>query len=277
MTCVNLRNADHLVSACRRRVDVVARLGWLSLLTYPGSVIADTAESEQFAVLFMLFLAGFTAVMLLSAIPRNVRPDVVTPSMLKAYARSKGLVAEVVHNGAMTVRRLRGVWRRLRRRDPSEGQPGLGEVVFRGTLDGLPFVIDEVWHNRWLGNAWQRRLYLRMAVELPETPPGLEVRPGGIWARLSGKAGLRRVGMTAHEGVLVARFSRRPVDQARERMFLNHERRRLLESAQATFGGVHVHDGRLYLVHPRFQVNVPVLDRMYHGIAELAAEIGRSA
>ena len=248
-----------------------------ALLLHPGAAFADAAESEQFAILFMLFLAGFTAVMILSAIPRNVRPDVVTPSMLKAYARSKGLTAEVVHNGGVTVRRLRGLWRRLRRRDPSEGQPGLGEVVFRGTIDGLPFTIDEVWHNRWLGNAWQRRLYLRMAVKLPETPPGLEVRPGGIWARLSGKAGLHRVGMKAHEGVLVASFSTRPVDQARERMFLNHERRRLLEAAQATLGGVHVHDGHLYIVHPRFQVNVPVLDRMYHGIAELALEVRRSA
>ncbi len=246
-------------------------------LLHPGAAFADAAESEQFALLFMLFLAGFTAVMILAAIPRNVRPDVVTPSMLKAYARSKGLVAEIVPNDGATVRRLRGLWWRLRRRDPSEGQPGLGEVVFRGTIDGLPFVIDEVWHNRWLSNAWQRRLCLRMAVELPETPPGLEVRPGGVWARLSGKAGLRRVGMTAHEGVLVARFSKRPVDQARERMFLNHERRRLLEAAQATLGGVHVHDGRLYIVHPRFQVNVPVLDRMYHGIVELVAAVRRSA
>lgn len=277
MTCVNLRIANRSVSDPRRRAGGKRQLGLLPLLMYPCVAFADAAESEQFAVLFMLFLAGFTAVMLLSAIPRNVRPDVVTPSMLKAYARSKGLAADVVSNGGLTVRRLRGAWRRLRRRDPSEGLPGLGEVVFRGTLDGMPFLIDEVWYNRWLGNAWQRRLYLRMAVELPETPPGMEIRPAGAWARLTGKAGLRRIGMQAHEGALVARFSSRPVDQARERMFLNHERRRLLESAQAKLGDVYVHDGHLYLVHPRFQVNVPVLDRMYQGIAELAAEVKRSA
>ncbi len=49
-------------------------------------------ETTEFRLLFLLFLAGFTLVMLVSGLPRRVRPDYVSPVLLRAFAQSKGLV-----------------------------------------------------------------------------------------------------------------------------------------------------------------------------------------
>ncbi len=242
-----------------------------AVATAAGSAPAVAAEPEsaEFRLLFLLFLAGFTAIMLWSSLPRRGRADFIPPELLRTFARSKALAAvppasdKPARDGGASAHRRHSS-------NPAAARPARGGAVFRGQLEGLPITLDEAWGGRSAANAWQGQPYLRLSVALPDAPRSLELRPAGLADVLRGRAGLlRRPGRDGDRGRLVARFSRRPLDRSKERMFLSDARRRILEDFEAEHGGLHMYDGRLFVIRHRFDVNVRELDRLYDALGSL--------
>lgn len=249
----------------------------LSLATFAISMqafAADDDDTTQFRLLFLLFLSVFSAILLLSSMPRRFRRDIVTPDILQSFAQAKGLTPERVTIALKKRLHWREQLRRWRSTNPAVKQPAEDSIVFRGVRNGLQFAIDEVSVNPHLGNAWQRERYLRVSVALPEAPAALQVHPARLGPRLTGRAGLLRKRPGARStGRLTARFSQRPVVRAKERMFLNDARRQLLEEYQAKAGDIYINDGNLHLIWPRFDVTGPELDRLYADADALARSL----
>ncbi len=59
------------------------------------------------------------------------------------------------------------------------------------------------------------------------------------------------------------------MEQAKERLFLSDARRRILEDYQAESGGLHLYEGKLYLIRHRFEIGVRDLDKLYEDLARL--------
>lgn len=246
------------------------------VLCHPLAAWSAETERDTLSQLFVVFLFLFSLIMLFTSIPRALREGVVSHEVLQAFAHSRGLAEETVARpeslqvGAETVRRWRSD-------NPALKRPAPGTVVFRGMHGGYPFLMDEVWVSGWLGGVRRREPMLRMAVELPDLPATLEVAPGGMWMRLTGRAGLLEPRLDRpRRGRLVAIHSRRPVLRAKERIFLTRERRRILEEFEAQAGGVHIADGRLFVIRPRLTITAPDLAAMYDDIGALAQRLATS-
>lgn len=239
------------------------------LICLPTPAWAVQSEPGGLAnlVLFLLFI--LSVFFLLSSAPRAFRPDAVSPEVLRRFALNKGLaemaasMTEHAGNGSGEVRRW---WSK----NAAIKRPLPGTLLYRGQHSGFRFVIDETLASRLVG-VRQRELLLRMSIELPDMPPTLEVAPANRWRRLVGRAGLLRSKSPSDtHGKLDATFSKRPVTRAKERLYLNDERRRLLEAFEAQSGGVHIGDGKLCVVRERLEVTASDLDRLYEEIGTLA-------
>jgi len=237
----------------------------------------DDDETSQFRLLFLLFLSVFSAIVLLSSMPRSFRRDIVTADILQSFAQAKGLTPERVTIALEERLHWREKLRRWRSTNPAVKHPEEDSIAFRGSRDGLQFAIDEVSIRPQLGNAWRRERYLRVSVALPEAPTALQVLPARLGQRLTGRAGLLRKRPGAPStGRLTAKFSQRPLVRAKERMFLNDARRQLLEDYQAKAGDIYINDGNLHLIWPRFDVTGPELDRLYADADALARGLIRA-
>jgi len=258
----------------RRLIDAIMYsirpLVLLWLMSQPPAAHAAGVDPRDFSNLFLVFLFLFSLLFLLSSMPRALRDDAVSPEILRAFALAKNLREEEV-GMPERIDVGREALRRWRSDNPAIKRPPPGSRVFRGVYDGWPFFIDEVWVSAWLGGMRRRELLLRFAIALPDLPPTLEVAPARLLDRLAGRAGLVEPRMGApRRGNLVAKYSTRPVVRAKERIFLTSERRRVLEEYQARTGGVHIGDGKLFLIRPRFMVSGPDLAALYDDIGELA-------
>ncbi len=272
---IGSRIPARLATAMPLREATRAKCVALACLTgLPLPAMAAEPGSSEFALLVMLFLAGYMAIMLLSSLPFGFGGDIVSPELLRAFARSRGLVEVPAGGAGEAAGDLRQMLRRGLSSNPAVKQSVPGSIVLRGDIHALPFMVDQVAANRWLGNTWQRQSFLRMAVELPQLPRSLQVRPAGPWARFTGRAGLgRRSAQRRDSGRLVATFSKRPVDQAKERLFLNQERCRILEAYEAGRGGLHIYDGKLFLIRRGFEVDARELDTLFEDIGGLATQV----
>lgn len=144
--------------------------------------------------------------------------------------------------------------------------------MLEGTLDGLPFVVDEVWVRKWWSSL--RDAHLRMAVALPDLPSGLKVFPAGRMQRL-----VRRVRPgteSGHRGRLsrlAVSFSRRAEDRAREERFLTPDRRQVLEDYADGAGDAYLCGGRLFLIRPWKALRGADLARLRQEIGLLAQRV----
>ncbi|MGL1832212.1 hypothetical protein ACKVEX_01250 [Rhodocyclaceae bacterium SMB388] len=240
--------------------------------------IASDGDSIEFRTFFLLFLGAFWLIMVVSSIPRRIRPGLVTPALLRAFAHEHGLHAGTSGERAgQSGSRSRSLQRWLST-NPALKHPDRNGPMFVGEHAGFPYSIDEVSVNSWFGSPWQRKRYLRLCIVPPEIPTTLALRPARLRDRILGRAGLLRSRTTAkHRGGLVATLSKRPIVQARERMFLNDARRQLLEQYQARSDGIHLHDGRLYLIRDRFEITGPELDRLHGDAGALAAALAAAS
>lgn len=237
----------------------------------PSLAIASDGDSIEFRTFFLLFLGAFWLIMVVSSIPRRIRPGLVTPALLRAFAQEHGLHPGTTGGRTGQANSPAGSLRRWLSTNPALKHPDRNGPMFIGEHAGFPFAIDEVRVNTWFGSAWQRKRYLRLCIVPPEIPTTLALRPARLRDRILGRAGLLRSRAPAkHRGGLVATLSKRPIVQAHERMFLNDARRRLLEQYQARNDGIHLHDGRLYLIRDRFEITGPELDRLHADAGELA-------
>jgi hypothetical protein len=109
----------------------------------------------------------------LRSMVRARRTDAGRREFLVAFAAGQGLrEREAVgprSEADVTVESMMRRWSR----NPALADPPGGSLVLEGTLDGLPFVVDEVWVRKWWSSL--RDAHLRMAVELPGLPSGLKV------------------------------------------------------------------------------------------------------
>lgn len=248
------------------------------LAVAPSFAVANDAESVEFRTFFLLFLGAFWLIMVVSSIPRRIRPGVVTPALLRAFAQAHGLVPGMTDDLAGQVGSRDRSLRRWLSANPALKHPDRNGPLFVGEHAGFPCAIDEVSMNSWIGSPWQRKRYLRLCIVPPEIPTTLALRPARLRDRILGRAGLLRSRTTAeHRGGLVATLSKRPIVQARERMFLNNARRHLLEQYQARNDGIHLYDGRLYLVRDRFEITGPELDRLHADAGALAAALAAAS
>jgi len=157
-------------------------------------------------------------------------------------------------------------------RNPALADPPRGSRVLEGTLDGLPFVVDEVWVRRWWSSL--RDAYLRMAVELPGLPSGLSVFPAGRIRRL-----VRRVkpgaesGYTGRLSRLAVSFSRRAEERVREELFLTPHRRQALEDYAEGAGDASLCGGRLFVIRPWKATGKADLARQVQEIGLLAQRL----
>ena len=205
---------------------------------------------EGFALAATLGLAGWA----FYSLRRSTRYDASWYSALKDFARATGLAEAIVEkvpgefdsNTPITWKTIKRVWSR----NPAMAAPIKGSVVFKGTNNGFPFVMDEVWIRRYWTKS--RDAYLRMAVELPDLPATLAIYPAGRFGKSA-----RGIGMTPQSAArnqrarLTVEFSANATNRAKERGYLTAHRVRLLEEFEEALGSVYVYGGKLFVVRRR--------------------------
>ncbi len=134
-------------------------------------------------------------------------------------------------------------------RDPTLLEPAADTQVYTGRIDQHEVRLDDVWHRPGLfGGA---RPHLRFSVSLPDAPRDLQVRPAGrlrLWLRrLLPDRGDR----FRQANNLIIDLARGAGAQARQRHYLSRKRLHIMQSYAAHHGGLHIRDGRLWLVHRR--------------------------
>jgi hypothetical protein len=224
-----------------------------SITTLSGTTVARDAEmtfAETLVLVSILGLAGWA----LYSMPRATRHDADWHDALRSFAKTKGLIEATVEkapgefdsNAHITWKTIKRVWSR----NPAVAAPNKGSMVFKGTNNGFPFIMDEVWIRKYWTNLHDA--YLRMAVELPGLPVALVAYPADRIGRLA-----RGVGSTPRStdrpqrANLTIEFSATATDRAKARDYLSAHRVRLLEEFEEALGGVYVFGGRLFVIRRR--------------------------
>lgn len=112
-----------------------------------------------------------------------------------------------------------------------------------------------------------------MAVELPDLPRSLTIRPKGRIRRIASLIGLKqRCRDTTHPGNLSAAFSSSLSGLDAEQSFLSMDRLRIFEEFEKKLGGVYVYDGKVFLVKRRKSANQLDLNALYENAILLATK-----
>lgn len=176
-----------------------------------------------------------------------------------SFARAKNLSETVVEqNGSgitdMTISGLKHEFSS----NPVKKSPSVGSVVYSGTNNGLPFIMDSVQFDKRWTEAMDT--YTRMAIKVPGMPVQLSVRCKRRWNRFKKDSELDN---REFDSLFI-------VDGDSAKDYLTKELQEALIEFERNFGGFQIFNGHIYLIHKGGISNYTELERMYSGLWSMA-------